>query len=308
MTEPVLLALITGATVIITAIVITVFTIKTKGQNEIKINKDGILVKAKSPAKISTADFVNYMKEIISYIEEAKENYVDDVIGIKNRYFKQSKDFAKSRIESVKNEIIEAYKVEYMKKYRGSNHTTTNEAGEKVVDPVTILPTLEQLENQSTKEASPCSSICTNGCNSGLSFFDSRIQKDFKPILEEVYRIIEENHLICRADREYEEEITTKAAQLSSYLKNIILSYPVPIDNSIAKDVIDKKCPEVKEAIADCLRRSRTLSMTKREAINEEKKKYIIRRDKQIAQIVTILGKEDTEAILSECIGSKKDD
>lgn len=299
-----------GVSVII-ALFITVGAVtvilKGKGDKDFRINKDGIVVKVKSPSKIPTRDFINYMKDIILFIEDAKENYVDDVIGIKNRYFKQSKDFAKSRIEAVKNEIIEAYKVQYMNTYKGSNHTTINEAGEKIVAPNTILATAEQLADvdKKDKKPSPCSAICSNGCNSGLAFFDSRIQKDFKPILEEVYRIIEENHLINRTDREYEEEITTKAAQLSSYLKNIILSYPVPIDNSIAKNVIDKKCPDVKEAIADCLRRSRTLSMAKREAIDVEKAKYKARRDKQVAQIITILGKDDTEAILEDC--SRKD-
>lgn len=276
---------------------------KVKGDSDIRINKDGILVKVKSPSKIPTKDFVNYMKDIILYIEEAKENYVDDVIGIKNRYFKQSKDFAKSRIEAVKNEIIEMYKVNYMHTYKGSNHTTIINNGDKVIDPVSIISTVEQLaENEdASKKISPCSNMCSAGCNSGLSFFDSRIQKDFKPILEEVYRIIEENHLVNRSDREYEEEIITKATQLASYLKNVIISYPVPIDNHIAKDVIDKKCSDVKDAIADCLRRSRTLSMAKREEIELEKERYIKNRDRQIAQIITVLGNDDTEAILADC-------
>ena len=308
MTDRSILYIVGGVIALAAVIAWVILGLKSQNQNDIRINKNGILVKVNSPKKIRTKDFVSYMKEIISYIEEAKENYVDDVIGIKHRYFKQSKDFAKSRIEAVKNEIIEAYKVEYMKKYRGNNHTTVNSNGEKIIDPLAILPTLEQLENGEKKAISPCSAICTNGCNSGLSFFDSRIQKDFKPLLEEVYRIIEENHLVNRNDREYEEEIMMKAAQLSSYLKNIILSYPVPIDNNIAKTVIDKKCPDVKDAIADCLRRSRTLSVTKREEIDKEKARYIERRDKQIAQIINILGDEDTTAILSECNSPKEVD
>ena len=85
---------------------------------------------------------------------------------------------------------------------------------------------------------------------------------------------------------------------LSTFLKNTIISYPVPIDNKIAKQVIDHRCHEVKEAIADSLRRSRTLSLTKRDVINEEKKKYISRRDRQISQIIDILSEEDTAALL----------
>ena len=90
----------------------------------------------------------------------------------------------------------------------------------------------------------------------------------------------------------------SKAEQLSTYLRNTIISYPVPIDNKIAKQVIDHRCHEVKEAIADALRRSRTLSITKREVINEEKKRYFEKRNRQIAQIVNILSEEDTEALL----------
>ena len=239
------------------------------------------------------------MKEVINYVEEAKEQYVDDVIGIKHRYFKQSKDFAKSRIESVKNDIIEEYKVSYMQTYSGHLHSTIhNDDGDIIVETTAVLPTKLQINNGENAAYSPCHGICNGGCNSGLSFFESRISKDFKPILEEVYRIIEENHLVNRADREYEEEIMSKAEQLSTYLKNTIISYPVPIDNNIAKQVIDHRCHEVKEAIADSLRRSRTLSLTKRDVINAEKKKYLERRDKQIAQIIDILSEEDTAALL----------
>ena len=317
MTSEVIIAIASSLAFIALCIAATVITINIRNSNsDVRLNKDGLIVRAKSPSRISTKDFVNYMKEIISYVEDARESYVDDVIGIKNRYFKQSKDFAKSRIEAVKNQIIEEYKVTYMDTYTGFN-VPINETGENVLDPNFIPPTIQQLDitpndckkgTKKPKAVSPCSSICPKSCNSGLAFFDSRIQKDFKPILEEVYRIIEENHLINRSDREYEEEITTKAEQLSSYLKNIIISYPVPIDNKIAKEVIDRRCPDVKDAIADSLRRSRTLSMTKREAINVEKKKYIEKRDKQVAQIITILSDEDTSNILSEINKEKIDD
>jgi hypothetical protein len=243
------------------------------------------------------------MKEIISYVEDSKETYVDDVIGIKNLYFKQSKDFAKSRIVEVQNAIIEEYKIEFMKKYSGRIHPALRKNDkELIIDATVLLPTVNQIgdkdEDDLTKVVSPCHRICASGCNSGMSFFEAHLQKDFRPILDGVFRIIEENHLVNRLDREYEEEITTKAGQLSSYLKNCVISYPVPIDNEIAEEVIYRKTPEIKEAIADSLRRSRTLSKEKREHIQSEKEKYYRKRDTKISQIVNILNDSDLEAIL----------
>ena len=104
--------------------------------------------------------------------------------------------------------------------------------------------------------------------------------------------------MINRLDREYEEEITTKAGQLSSYLKNRVIAYPIPIDNEIAKEVIYRKTPDVRDAIEDALRRSRTLSKEKREHIQKEKENYYRKRDTKISQIVNILNDSDLEAIL----------
>lgn len=278
------------------------FLIKTNGKSDVYINKNGVVVKAASPKNITTKQFISFMKEIISYVEDSKENYVDDVIGIKNLYFKQSKDFAKSRIVEVQNAIIEEYKMEYMKKYSGRLHPSLTKDGREIIDATVLLPTTNQIgdkdEDEKHKQVSPCHRLCASGCNSGLSFFESHLQKDFKPILEEVFRIIEENHLVNRLDREYEEEIVTKAGQLSSYLKNCVISYPVPIDNEIAKEVIYRKTPEVQDAIEDSLRRSRTLSKEKREHIQAEKEKYYRKRDTKISQIVNILNDSDLEAIL----------
>jgi hypothetical protein len=298
-----LIASVLGVGCIIIAILLYIL-IKTNGKSDVYINKNGVVVKAASPKNITTKQFINFMKEIISYVEDSKENYVDDVIGIKNLYFKQSKDFAKSRIVEVQNAIIEEYKMEYMKKYSGRLHPSlTKDGREIIIDATVLLPTANQLdenktEKGETKPVSPCHRLCASGCNSGLSFFESHLQKDFKPILEEVFRIIEENHLVNRLDREYEEEIVTKAGQLSSYLKNCVISYPVPIDNEIAKEVIYRKTPEVQDAIEDSLRRSRTLSKEKREHIQSEKEKYYRKRDTKISQIVNILNDSDLEAIL----------
>lgn len=265
-----------------------------KGDNNLFISKNGLIVEAKSKKKsISPKEFVNYLKETIIYIENAKEQYVDDVIGIKNRFFKQSKNFAKSRIEAVKNSIIEEYKIQFMLNYSSNPKIST--------DPNNLNPTKKQLKTAETsKQESPCDSICSLRCNSGLSFFDSRLQKDFKPVLEAVYSIIEENHLVNREDREYEEEIMVKAEQLSTYLKNVVISYPVPIDNDIAIKIMDKKVHDLKEAIADSLRRSRTLSKTKRDYINAEKIKYIDMRDKQLSHIINFLGEEDLSLLLKD--------
>lgn len=297
-----LIASVLSAGCIIIAILLF-FLIKTNGKSDVYINKNGVVVKAASPKNITTKQFISFMKEIISYVEDSKENYVDDVIGIKNLYFKQSKDFAKSRIIEVQNAIIEEYKVEYMKKYSGRLHPSlTKDGKEIIIDATVLLPTANQTgdkdEDEKHKQVSPCHCLCASGCNSGLSFFESHLQKDFKPILEEVFRIIEENHLVNRLDREYEEEIATKASQLSSYLKNCVISYPVPIDNEIAKEVIYRKTPDVQDAIEDSLRRSRTLSKEKREHIQAEKEKYYRKRDTKISQIVNILNDSDLEAIL----------
>lgn len=297
-------ATITIFTVIVIAtLIITKWILDHNGKSDVYINKNGVVVKATSPKNITTKQFINFMKEIISYVEDSKETYVDDVIGIKNIYFKQSKDFAKSRIVEVQNAIIEEYKMEYMKKYSSRLHPTlTKNDKELIIDATMLLPTVNQIgdkdEDDRTKQVSPCHRICASGCNSGLSFFEAHLQKDFRPIIESVFKIIEENHLVNRLDREYEEEITTKAGQLSSYLKNCVISYPVPIDNEIAKEVIYRKTPEIKEAIADSLRRSRTLSKEKREHIQAEKEKYYRKRDTKISQIVNILNDSDLEAIL----------
>ena len=73
----------------ITFIAISLYFIKKNVQSDVYINKDGVVVKAKSPRSITTKQFINFMKEIVSYVEDSKESYVDDVIGIKNLYFKQ---------------------------------------------------------------------------------------------------------------------------------------------------------------------------------------------------------------------------
>lgn len=280
------------------------------------INKNGLVIKARTTERITPKKFVECMSEIITYIESSKEQYVDDIIGIKNRFFKQSKDFANASIEEIKNRIVEEYKDLYMRKYSGIssvhgpisleavNPTTAQLDSEYKVDKYTNqMVNLSDSDEGFTKEhqaktPNPCTRVCSGFCNSGLYYFDSKLTKDFGPIKKEVYRIIEENHLINRSDREFEEEISAVAGQLSSELKNKALSYPIPIDNVIVKAVIEKQVPKLKEVIADSLRRSRTLSQAKRDAIYKEQGKYLSSRNAQLSRIVTILGEEDLNKIL----------
>ena len=313
-------ATLIGACIVIgtTIFLIIYYITRNRDNADFYINKNGMVIKAHTTEKITPKKFVECMAEIIVYIEKSKEQYVDDVIGIKNRFFKQSKDFANASIESIKNEIIELYKDLYMRKYSGIsaiqgpisleaiNPTSAQlEAGYRMdkytADDIGLNETINEREanlNNSAKKPNPCAPVCSGFCNSGLYYFDSKLTKDFGPIKREVYRIIEENHLINRTDREFEEEIDAVASQLSSELKNKALSYPIPIDNIIVKSVIDKLTPRLKEVIEDALRRSRTLSQAKRNAIYKEQIKYYSDRNGQLSRIVTILGEDDLNKIL----------
>ena len=264
------------------------------------INKNGIVVKAEVKEKITPSKFIESIIEVISFIEPEKERYVDDVIGIKNRYFKQSKDYAASVIDTIQNQIVEQYKDAYMRKYSGLHK---DQSGEYTKQPFLsddleeINPTVMQLEGLSDKKPNPCYPWCKNGCNSGLYYFNSRIAKDFAPLKARVFALIEENHLINRNDREYEEEILRLAENLTSDLKNRAISYPIPIDNAITHSVLDRMSPILEKGIADTLRRSRTLSLEKRLMIEKEKLTYITHRNEQLSRIITLLGEDDLKQI-----------
>lgn len=278
-------------------LIMVFFLSKKDPKKDLYINKNGIVVKSSVDKKELTAQkFVECMSEVIVYIEEAKENYMDDIFGIKRRIFKQSKDFAESSINSVKNEIIERYKVAYMAKYRGNGSKAPSEGISN--GNLTTIQLKENTDDGQPKKLNPCDSFCGGHCNSGLYYFDSKITKDFLPIINRVDEIIEENHLINRLDREFEEEVSVVSTQLSSELKNRVLSYPVPIDNNIAKGILDELVPTLKETIADSLRRSRTLSKAKREWIAEEQTKYLNSRNAQLSRIITIMSQKDLEVIL----------
>ena len=195
---------------------------------------------------------INDIKECVKYLEEKKEKLTDDITGIKKRFFEQSKDYAKSRITSAKNNIIETYKTAYLKLYLGN----------KIVDKESEAVNSTQ-EINITEKNEEIVKFCSQKCASGLVYFDAKITQDFKPILEEVYRIIENNHLINKGDLEFDEEIRAKADSLTTTLRNKVMSYAKPIDDKLAKMVIDKHINGLQSAIVDSLRNSRILSKKK---------------------------------------------
>ena len=189
----------------------------------------------------------------VKYLEEKKEKLTDDITGIKKRFFEQSKDYAKSRITSAKNNIIETYKTAYLKLYLGNKNVDKESEAVNSTQEINITEKNEEIVK-----------FCSQKCASGLVYFDAKITQDFKPILEEVYRIIENNHLINKGDLEFDEEIRAKADSLTTTLRNKVMSYAKPIDDKLAKMVIDKHINGLQSAIVDSLRNSRILSKKKR--------------------------------------------
>ena len=236
---------------------------------------------------------INDIKECVKYLEEKKEKLTDDITGIKKRFFEQSKDYAKSRIVSAKNNIIETYKTAYLKLYLGN----------KIVDKELEAVNSTQ-EINATEKNEEISVFCSKKCASGLVYFDAKITQDFKPILEEVYRIIENNHLINKGDLEFDEEIRAKADSLTTTLRNKVMSYAKPIDDKLAKMVIDKHINDLQSAIVDSLRNSRILSKKKREVIECEKNKYNENKKEQLNRIFDKIPKETREEIIQSSISN----
>ena len=278
----------------IVGILITVFK-NIKGK-DIKIGEFEIsdpkakktLLKSNTP-KIT----INDIKECVKYLEEKKEKLTDDITGIKKRFFEQSKDYAKSRIVSAKNNIIETYKTAYLKLYLGN----------KIVDKELEAVNSTQ-EINATEKNEEISVFCSKKCASGLVYFDAKITQDFKPILEEVYRIIENNHLINKGDLEFDEEIRAKADSLTTTLRNKVMSYAKPIDDKLAKMVIDKHINDLQSAVIDSLRNSRILSKKKREVIECEKNKYNENKKEQLNRIFDKIPKETREEIIQSSISN----
>ena len=250
--------------------------------------------KTKKLSKSNTPKItINDIKECVKYLEEKKEKLTDDITGIKKRFFEQSKDYAKSRITSAKNNIIETYKTAYLKLYLGN----------KIVDKESEAVNSTQAINI-TEKNEEIVKFCSQKCASGLVYFDAKITQDFKPILEEVYRIIENNHLINKGDLEFDEEIRAKADSLTTTLRNKVMSYAKPIDDKLAKMVIDKHINGLQSAIVDSLRNSRILSKKKREVIECEKNKYNENKKEQLNRIFDKIPKETREEIIQSSISN----
>lgn len=250
--------------------------------------------KTKKLSKSNTPKItINDIKECVKYLEEKKEKLTDDITGIKKRFFEQSKDYAKSRITSAKNNIIETYKTAYLKLYLGN----------KIVDKESEAVNSTQEINIKEKNEEIVK-FCSQKCASGLVYFDAKITQDFKPILEEVYRIIENNHLINKGDLEFDEEIRAKADSLTTTLRNKVMSYAKPIDDKLAKMVIDKHINGLQSAIVDSLRNSRILSKKKREVIECEKNKYNENKKEQLNRIFDKIPKETREEIIQSSISN----
>lgn len=250
--------------------------------------------KTKKLSKSNTPKItINDIKECVKYLEEKKEKLTDDITGIKKRFFEQSKDYAKSRITSAKNNIIETYKTAYLKLYLGNKNIDKESEAVNSTQEINIKEKNEEIAE-----------FCSQKCASGLVYFDAKITQDFKPILEEVYRIIENNHLINKGDLEFDEEIRAKADSLTTTLRNKVMSYAKPIDDKLAKMVIDKHINGLQSAIVDSLRNSRILSKKKREVIECEKNKYNENKKEQLNRIFDKIPKETREEIIQSSISN----
>lgn len=250
--------------------------------------------KTKKLSKSNTPKItINDIKECVKYLEEKKEKLTDDITGIKKRFFEQSKDYAKSRITSAKNNIIETYKTAYLKLYLGNKNVDKESEAVNSTQEINISEKNEEIVK-----------FCSQKCASGLVYFDAKITQDFKPILEEVYRIIENNHLINKGDLEFDEEIRAKADSLTTTLRNKVMSYAKPIDDKLAKMVIDKHINGLQSAIVDSLRNSRILSKKKREVIECEKNKYNENKKEQLNRIFDKIPKETREEIIQSSISN----
>lgn len=280
---------------IIAGILITV--LKNLKGKDIKIGELEISdpkAKTKKLSKSNTPKItINDIKECVKYLEEKKEKLTDDITGIKKRFFEQSKDYAKSRITSAKNNIIETYKTAYLKLYLGNKNVDKESEAVNSTQEINAKEKNEEIAK-----------FCSQKCASGLVYFDAKITQDFKPILEEVYRIIENNHLINKGDLEFDEEIRAKADSLTTTLRNKVMSYAKPIDDKLAKMVIDKHINGLQSAIVDSLRNSRILSKKKREVIECEKNKYNENKKEQLNRIFDKIPKETREEIIQSSISN----
>lgn len=268
----IVLALITILSVIIALV--------SKFKTSIKVTTKGIEIVPS--VKFNTGTPYNTLVTIISWCEKETTELVDSIHGIKRRYFKQSKDFAKSSLTSIRERIAQDYARKFAIKY----NLTENINGISLSDP-------EGVETQ----------IVNKAVHNSFYFFKKCLYADFnKKVETPLYILIEENHLINRKEREYEEEIINLADSTTAELRTIVFNYPDPIDHGIAMQVYDEYLPELKNTITNALRNSRTISIDKRDVIDAEKKKYISKKVECIENLVklTRVDAEDKEQLIGQ--------
>ena len=231
-------------------------------KSSIKITTKGIEI---SPSvKFNTGTPYNTLVSITSWIEKETTLLIDNIHGIKRRYFKQSKDFAKSSLVDIREKMAQMYAEKYDELY---NKTNSNRG--------CVL---------SSDLDSPDSNL-----NNSFYFFRKCLYADFQRKIETpIYILIEENHLINRKEREYEEEIINLSTSITSELKTVMYNYPAPIEHKIVMEVYNSFLPDLKNTITNSLRNSRTISMDKREVITEEKLKYIAKKTETITNLVCV--------------------
>lgn len=228
-----------------------------------ELTKHGIKIKPTDFKKIKPEQVSAVIKDIVYYIESEKCRLMDDIYGIKKRCFNQSIYYTRSKLYYIRERFVKEYR--------------------------------ENREDENREE---------------LLTLEAFLEKDFGDILVELEKIIEDNHLINRQDREYEEEIKSKALQLTEVLSNKVKAYPIAAwkksteQNTSSQEtretVSEALRLELTVAIEDSLRRSRTLSMQKRQDIEEKKKEYQEKRSEQLKRILVIFNAEEIDKITSD--------
>lgn len=249
---------------------------------DIEITKDGLKIKSsiKNIKSLDPKEVVSGFIEITNRMSELYINQTDKIHSIKNRIFKQSIEYCHTSLIATCSKIIEEYKLLYLKKYTGM--IDCNDKKNNYI-------TREQLDNDNKEMINPCVGYCEKGCNSGIYYFECRLEKDVKNIKKFLDDLIQENHLINRQDREYEEEIKKIAERFVYELSAKVLAYTIPIDNVIAAEVMEKYKHDFISTIEDILRRSRTLSKAKRDEIFDLKSKTESKKTETLKTILSFI-------------------
>ena len=303
--NPIIFTIIFFGTLIFVAFVL-IWAFKIILKKQIEVTSSGIKVSDKKGSFLNGGKVsVNDIKDCVKFIEEKQSELVDDIHGIKDRFFKQSKDYAKSRIIASKNNIIEMYKIAYANVYFKKD-TTRKISKEEVVASIGEI-SKEEIEQRRKNFGGMEVCSCKGMCKSGLTYFEAMMTQDFKPVFEKVYEIIEKNHLINKGDLEFDEEIRAKAIDLSTTLRNQVMSYEAPVDSEIAKIVMDRQMADLQSAITDGLRNSRILSKKKREIIKKVQENYETRKTEKLMQIFDKIGAINLENVIEGVGNDNKD-